>query len=175
MISMKRALFTSILAVFCFIAIAQDDKSKMPSPPATVTGKINETNLTIKYHQPAVKGRNVWEASGSLAPYGKVWRTGANNATTFETDQDVKIEGKTLAKGKYGLFSIPGEKEWVIIFNKKAAQWGAYSYKQADDELRVTVPAGKAASFFERFTIAIENGNNVTLAWENVKVGFKIN
>ena len=171
---MKKLLLTSFMAFICWASFAQEP-SKMPSPPASVVGKINETNLTIKYHQPAVKGRNVWEASSSLAPYGKVWRTGANNATTFEVDNDVKIEGKNLAKGKYALFTIPGEKEWVIIFNIKPAQWGAYSHKEADDVLRVTVPAGKSASFNERFTMALENNHIVTLSWENVKVGFKVN
>lgn len=169
---MKKLLFTSLLAIICFFTNAQDDKSKMPSPPASVMGKIGDANLTIKYHQPAVKGRAVWDATSSLAPNGKVWRTGANNATTFEIDQDIKVEGKMLAKGKYALFSIPGEKEWVIIFNSKAAQWGAYSYKEAEDVLRVTVPAGKSESFNERFVIA-QNGNTISLSWENVKVGFK--
>jgi hypothetical protein len=171
---MKKILFTSLIAIICFGTFAQDDKSKMPSPPASVTGKIGDANLTIKYHQPAVKGRKVWDSTGELAPYGKVWRTGANNATTFEIDKDIKVEGKTLEKGKYGLFTIPGEKEWVIIFNSKPAQWGAYSYKEADDVLRVTVPAGKSASFNERFLIALDK-NVVNLSWENVKVGFKVN
>lgn len=171
---MKKLLFTSLIAIICFISKAQNDTSKMPSPPATVTGKINDATLTIKYHQPAVKGRAVWEASSSLAPFGKVWRTGANNATTFEIDNDVKIEGKSLAKGKYALFTIPGEKEWVIIFNSKAAQWGAYSYKADDDVLRVTVPAGKSSSFNERFLIALEKNNSISLSWENVKVAFKV-
>lgn len=171
---MKKLLFTGFLALISLVNFAQTDTSKMPSPPASVTGKIGDANLTIKYHQPAVKGRSVWDPAGSLAPYGKVWRTGANNATTFEIDKDIKVEGKTLAKGKYGLFTIPGEKEWVIILNGKAAQWGAYSYKEADDVLRVTVPAGKSAAFNERFTIALENGRLVTLSWENVKVGFKV-
>jgi Protein of unknown function (DUF2911) len=171
---MKKLLFTSLITIICFGAFAQDDKSKMPSPPASVTGKVGDANLTIKYHQPAVKGRKVWDSTGELAPYGKVWRTGANNATTFEIDNDIKVEGKTLVKGKYGLFTIPGEKEWVIIFNNKPAQWGAYSYKAADDVLRVTVPAGKSASFNERFLIALDK-NMVNLSWENVKVGFNVN
>ncbi len=172
---MKKLFFLLALSVVTFASLGQDDKSKMPSPPASVTGVIGKTNLNIKYFQPAVKGRKVWDPAGELAPLGKVWRTGANNATTFDIDGDVKIEGKTLAKGKYALFTIPGEKEWVIIFNKKSAQWGAYSYKADDDALRVTVPAGKSATFNERFTIAIENNKTVTLSWENVKVGFNIN
>jgi Protein of unknown function (DUF2911) len=169
---MKKILVATIFSIVCFVSLAQENNSKMPSPPASLAVKIKETNLTIKYHQPAVKGRKVWD---DLAPYGKVWRTGANNATTFEVDQDVKIEGKALAKGKYALFTIPGEKEWVIIFNSKPAQWGTYSYKAADDVLRVRVPSNITTSFIERFNIALEEENNITLGWENVKVGFRVN
>ena len=145
----------------------------MPSPAATTTSKVGNKSITIKYSQPAVKGRAVWDPAGDLAPYGKVWRTGANNATVFEIDQDVTVEGKPLAAGKYALFTIPGEKEWTIIFNKKSAQWGAYSYKEKDDALRVTVPSSKAESMNERFTINAENGL-ITLLWEKVKVAFTV-
>lgn len=172
---MKKLLFLVTITLLSLGVKAQDDKSKMPSPPATLAAEIGGTNLTIKYSQPAVKGRNIWDPNGQLAPYGKVWRTGANNATTFEIDKDVKIEGKTLEKGKYALFTIPGEKDWVIIFNKKSAQWGAFSYKAEDDVLRVTVPAQKSAAFNERFIIALENTNQISLSWENVKVSFKVN
>jgi Protein of unknown function (DUF2911) len=171
---MKKLLFVIFATFFANFLHAQDDKSKMPSPPATLVAKIGGTNVTINYSQPAVKGRKVWDASGQLAPYGKVWRTGANNATTFEIDADALIEGKKLEKGKYALFTIPGEKEWVIIFNKKSAQWGAYSYKADEDVLRVTVPAQKANSFIERFTISLENNNSIALGWENVKAVFKV-
>jgi hypothetical protein len=107
---MKKLILLCCVTFLGFMAVGQNDKSKMPSPPASVEGKIKDANLTIKYHQPAVKGRDVWATNGSLAPYGKVWRTGANNATTFEISKDIKVEGKTLAKGKYALFTIPGEK-----------------------------------------------------------------
>ena len=162
---MKKAFFTLMLALVGTTLFAQN----MPSPPAKAEGKIGDVMVTVNYHQPGVKGRNVW--AGDLAPYGKVWRTGSNNTTTIEFDQDVKIEGKALAKGKYGLFTIPGEKEWVIIFNKGIA-WGAYSYKDTDDVLRVTVPA-KSNEMIERFTIAV-NSDNVSLAWDKVKVAFKV-
>lgn len=149
-----------------FMALAQANQA---SPAAEAKGKLGAANAVVKYFQPAVKGRAVWDAKGNLAPYGKVWRTGANNATTLELDKDVQIEGKALAAGKYALFSIPGEKEWVIIINKKADQWGAYAYKAEDDVLRVTVPAHKTDAMTERFTITIEN-SKLNLAWEHVHV-----
>jgi hypothetical protein len=151
-------------------ALAQDDKSKRPSPPATLTTSINGTDITINYSQPAVKGRTLGK---DIAPYGEVWRTGANEATTFETSKDVTIEGRALKAGKYALFTIPGEKEWTIIFNSVPAQWGAYKYEQNKDVLRVTVPAGKAKDFTERLTFSANN-NNIAMAWANTQVQFKV-
>lgn len=164
---MKKLLFTTGLFLFALCGFAQN----MASPAAKAEGKIGGTTVTVNYHQPAVKGRAVWDPNGSLAPYGKVWRTGANATTSIEFDKDVTIEGKTLAKGKYGLYTIPGEKEWTIIFNK-TIKWGAYEYNEKDDVLRVNVPA-KANDMTERFTIAVNSGD-VSLAWEKVKVAFKV-
>jgi hypothetical protein len=174
---MKKLLLLAIFAISAFISNAQDhdmskDKAKMPSPPATTTGTVaSGANLTINYSQPAVKGRNVW--AGDLAPYGKVWRTGANDATTFEVSKDVTINGKSLKAGKYALFTIPGEKEWTIIFNKTSKQWGAYGYKEADDALRVTAKP-EANEMAERFTIKAENSGMVTMMWDKTKVGFVV-
>ncbi|MES2517832.1 MAG: DUF2911 domain-containing protein [Bacteroidota bacterium] len=172
---MKKLLLLATFALTAFISNAQHDmskdKAKMPSPPATASATIGGTTLTIDYHQPAVKGRNVW--AGDLAPYGKVWRTGANDATTFEVSKDVTINGKALKAGKYALFTIPGEKEWTIIFNKTSKQWGAYSYKEADDVLRVTAKP-EANEMMERFTINAENSGKVTLAWDKIKVPFTV-
>jgi Protein of unknown function (DUF2911) len=115
---MKKLLFVIFATFFANFLHAQDDKSKMPSPPATLVAKIGGTNVTINYSQPAVKGRKVWDASGQLAPYGKVWRTGANNATTFEIDADALIEGKKLEKGKYALFTIPAHNGAHILIKQ---------------------------------------------------------
>lgn len=110
---------------------------------------------------------------GGIEPYGKVWRTGANEATTVEVDKAFQVEGKALPAGKYELFSIPGESEWTIIFQKHKGQWGAYSYNEADDVLRVKVPAAKAPAFVETFTINVDK-NQVSLSWENTMVSFTI-
>lgn len=156
------------IAVFTISACAQD-KSKRPSPPMSSEFKVGSANVKINYGAPSVKGREIW---GKLVPYGQVWRTGANEATTFETDADIKVEGQTLPKGKYGLFTIPGESEWVIIFNKKAEQWGAYDYKEGDDVLRVKV---RAAAGDMQEQLKIEGSSNaVSIAWEKVKVAFKV-
>jgi len=158
--TLQAFLFTAALT-FGLTACAQDK----PSPAAKASGKAGGANITIVYSQPGVKGRKIW---GDLVPYGMVWRTGANEATIFETDSDIKVEGQPLAKGKYALFTIPGENEWTIIFIKTSNQWGSYKYKQDDDALRVKVKPG-TADMTERMTFTI-GGDKFTLTWEKLSV-----
>ena len=160
-----------LLLFSTFNSCAQQDKSKRPSPPALVTQKVGEVTVSIDYSQPSVNGRTV--GGDLIATYGEVWRTGANEATVFEISKDVKVEGQTLAAGKYSLYSIPGETEWVIIFNKTWKQWGT-QYKQEDDALRVKVKPGKSEAFVEKMTFAINKDGKVMLTWGNVAVGFKV-
>jgi hypothetical protein len=151
-------------------AAPKPDAAK-PSPAATAIGKSGDATITLTYAQPAVKGRKVW---GDLVPFDKVWRTGANDATTIEFSKDVKIEGKALKAGKYALFTIPTEGgEWTFIFNKTAKQWGSYSYKEADDALRVKVKSGKSVAFTERMTFEVKD-KNVVFSWENLNASFKV-
>ena len=158
------------LVLFAFITVDGISQDKKPaSPKETVETTIEGTKITIVYSRPSAKGRKVM---GELVPFGQVWRTGANDATTIEFDKAVTIEGKSLAAGKYALFTIPGEKEWTIIFNKEPKQWGAYKYKESDDVLRVNVKPGKA-DFTETFTIALEK-EGMNLKWETTSVTVKI-
>lgn len=151
--------------------LAQNQGNKKPlSPEATVTGKIGNANIEIVYCIPSARGSKML---GGNEPYGEVWRTGANAATTFTIDRDVKIEGHVLPAGKYELFTIPRPTEWTIIFQKYARQWGAFSYKPENDVLRVNVKAGKTDSFVETFTIDVED-DQVSLKWENTYVAFKV-
>lgn len=166
----KISLFILFFSLVHFATVTAQDKKPL-SPKETVKGKAGNANVEIVYSRPASRGRTML---GGNEPYGQVWRTGANEATTIEFDKAVKIEGKDLPAGKYALFTIPGEKEWTIIFNKEHKQWGAYNYKQGEDALRVTVPAKKTKSPVETFTISLEN-NEVVLAWENSQVSFKVN
>lgn len=169
---MKKTFFLLFAGLILGLAptFGQDDKSKRPSPPAEAKAVVGGKTITIDYSQPAIRDRKVW---GELLPYGKTWRTGANESTTFEVSDDVLIEGKKLAKGKYALFTIPGEKEWVVIFNKTIA-WGDYSYKEADDVLRVTVPSKATTDFHERFTINVSEKGIVSLLWEKLQVDFTV-
>jgi hypothetical protein len=147
-------------------AVAQNDPAQRPSPPAEAVGTVKGKTITIKYSQPSVKGRSIF---GGIVPYGQVWRTGANETTSIDFSEDVTLEGKPVAKGKYALFTIPGEKDWTVILNK-TIKWGAFSYKQDEDVLRVTVPARKAKAFAEKFTIDIAKKGVVTMAWADTQV-----
>jgi Protein of unknown function (DUF2911) len=165
------AMLGAIFMLLSAPANAQDDKAKRPSPAATASATVGTAMLKIDYSRPSVKGRKVW---GEMVPMGQVWRTGANEATTFETDKPVMIEGKELPAGKYALFTIPGEKEWTIIFNKDAKQWGSYQYKQDKDALRVMVKPMKSEKLVEQLTFAIDPKGVVNFMWENVQVSFKV-
>ncbi|NJN41678.1 MAG: DUF2911 domain-containing protein [Flammeovirgaceae bacterium] len=150
------------------VSLLAQDKKPMASPPATAQGTIDGVTVKVDYHQPSAKGRKIM---GGLVPYDKVWRTGANASTSIEFSDNVKIQGKSLAKGKYALFTIPTEKEWTIIFNS-SIKWGSMSYKESEDVLRVTTKPGKA-EFTEMFTISVE-GNTIVLKWENTSVAFAV-
>lgn len=166
---MKRTIYSlvTLMIATIFNVVAQE---KPASPKETVKTTIDGATVEIVYSAPSMKGRKV---IGSLVPYKEVWRTGANEATTIEFDKDVKIEGKDLPKGKYELFTIPGESEWVIIIQKFGKQWGHYSYKAANDVLRVTVKSGKTPASVETFSITAEK-DGINLKWENTSVSFKV-
>ncbi|MFN5319339.1 MAG: DUF2911 domain-containing protein [Bacteroidia bacterium] len=153
-------------------SIKKDDR---PSPPAEAKGAIGDLSVKINYCQPGVKGRKIW---GELVPYGKVWRTGANEATTIELSRDCKVEGKMLKAGKYALFTIPSEKEWTIIFNSVPDQWGAYKYDEAKDALRISVQPKASTQFSERLTFQVSGDNSgeggISLMWENVKINWSM-
>ena len=171
---MKRFLIFSLLAAILITflqACSPEDKSKRPSPPATATETTTNGNtITINYSRPSLKGRTIGK---DIATFGEVWRTGANEATTLEITKDAKIEGKPLPKGKYSLYTIPGEKTWTIIFNKTWEQWGT-EYKESDDVLRVQVTPAKAPDFVEMLKFVIEKDGRVLLFWGDTSVAFQV-
>ena len=171
-----KKIFSIALIAATFIssaAIAQDDKSKRPSPPAKAETTLqNGTTISFDYSQPSVKGRTVGKDLEPMA--GKVWRTGANEATVFEVSKDVKVEGQALKAGKYGFFTLVDGDNWTIIFNKTWKQWGAFTYKEADDVLRVKVKSSKLNPPSEKFTIVADKSGKVTLKWSDIAVAFTI-
>lgn len=172
------ALFSGILLISNFAHAQNDkkapeDKSKRPSPPATASVTTsNGVMIKIDYSQPSVRGRVIGDSVEPMR--GKVWRTGANEATVFEVNKDVTINGKGLKAGKYGLFSIWNGDTWTIIFNKTANQWGAFKYKESDDALRVNVNNMKPATMSEKMTFMVDKSGKVTLEWGNVGFDFVV-
>ena len=145
-------------------------KDSIPSPRKEMRGTLGEATVTVTYGSPSIKGRPLW---GDLVPYGEVWRTGANEATTFSVSKDVTIEGQTLPAGTYGLFTIPGEGDWTIIFNTTAEQWGAYEYDEAADALRVKVVPSATETSSETLEFMIE-GDKVVMHWGQIMVPFAV-
>jgi hypothetical protein len=160
--------FSFLMAIFLmsFTACAQGNKA---SPAATAAGKVGDAEITINYSSPSVKGRTIW---GELVPYGKVWRAGANEATTFETSKDITVEGKTLPAGKYSLFAVPGENEWQILFNSQTGQWGT-QHDAAKDVLTVSVKPRASSSMTERLLYDV-NGSGFVLKWDKLEVPVSI-
>jgi hypothetical protein len=171
---MKKALLC--IAVLALLIPSAFAELKLPrvSPKATVTQTVGLTDVSITYSRPGVKGREIW---GGLVPYDKVWRTGANEATTFSVSKDVTINGKPLPAGTYSLHTIPGRTSWTVIFNKKADQWGSYTYDAAQDAIRIeTQPTEGPNEEWLTFSFPDVQADfaTVELAWEKVRVDFKI-
>jgi Protein of unknown function (DUF2911) len=144
------------------------------SQRATVSQRVALTDITVVYHRPLVGGRKIW---GSLAPYGQVWRAGANENTTIEVSDPVTVEGQPLAKGIYGLHMIPSTDFWTVIFSKNATSWGSFSYAQSEDALRVTVKP-QASEMHEALTYDFDDVKPdsavVMLRWEKLAVPFTV-
>lgn len=149
-------------------------KTPRVSPTQTLKQQVGLTDITITYSRPGVKGRAIW---GALVPYDKVWRTGANEATTIAFSDDVTVNGQPLPKGTYSLHSIPGRESWTLIFNKVADQWGSFIYDQTKDALRVTTKPEKA-EFREWMSFDVPQLSadkaTVVLRWENLAVPFTV-
>lgn len=171
---MKNTRVLRLLAMFVAgilitaTAWAQETKQKA-SPPATASGKIGTTDVVVNYSSPGVKGRTIW---GELVPYGKVWRAGANEATTVTFDKDVMVEGKALPAGTYSFYTIPTEDKWTVIFNKTAKQWGT-QYDERHDALRVMVTPRKSKTMSERLKYDVTK-DAIVLSWENLEVPVKV-
>jgi Protein of unknown function (DUF2911) len=144
------------------------------SQRGSVSQRIGLTDITIVYHRPAVGGREIW---GKTVPYGKVWRSGANENTTIAFTDDVSVEGKPLPAGTYGLHTIPDKDQWTIIFSKNSTSWGSFSYDEKEDALRVTVKPHPAESM-EYVTYVFEevkpDSAAATLRWEKFAVPFHV-
>jgi Protein of unknown function (DUF2911) len=165
------------LAAGLFAQTPQAPKLEFPaaSPAATLKQRVGLTDIEINYSRPGLKGRVV---VGNIDPYGKVWRTGANNATRISFSTPVKLQGSSLDAGTYELFTIPGKDEWTVILQKAGGQWGAYQYKEANDTLRVKTKPVALANPVETFTIDIndirDESASLNLSWADWRVPVKL-
>ena len=160
----------AILLAATFILFSAGSRAQItpqPSTSQTITQGFGLGTITLTYSRPNTKGRKIF---GYVEPYGNVWRTGANWATTINFSDDVAIEGNKVPAGEYALFSIPGESQWTIILSKKVKQWGAYTYNQADDFLRFNVKPATVQQPVETFALQFENmyptSGELHLLWE---------
>jgi len=152
--------------------------TKKASPEDTVEFIKDDLRIDVFYCRPSKKKRQVF---GKLVPFNEVWRTGANEATTFESSKDLTIGDQPLPAGKYTLWTIPKEKEWEVIFNDRMYNWGVgangASRKPDHDKAKITVPAQQLEDAVEMFTIVVNDdstGVNLSLSWDNVKVSVPI-
>ncbi len=165
-------LFLLALSTF---ACAQKDKSQRPSPPASASCDLGGgKTITTDYSSPRMKGRKIF---GELVPFGQVWRTGANDATTFVTSADVSVGGTAVPAGKYTLFTVPTADKWTLIVSKKTGEWGI-PYKYESDELaRIPMKTSKLDAPVENFTIGYDKtgaGCTLRLDWENTRASVDV-
>lgn len=173
---MKKLILSAlVLMVGATTVYSQDFHMPKPSPTTTVKQGFSTSFIELNYSRPGVKGREIF---GAMIPYGKIWRTGANAATKITFGEDVVVAGHPIKAGKYELFTIPGEKEWEIIFNSDLGNWGAAGYKEKDNVLTFKVPVTHLENIQESFRISIENLRRSTctidLAWGHVLVSLPV-
>ena len=171
---MRKTTIAAMLLLLAATSAMAQVRVPRVSPKSSLMQSVGLTDITINYNRPGVKGRQIW---GALVPYDKVWRTGANEATTIQFSDDVWINGNKLAKGLYSLHTIPTAKDWTIIFNSVAEQWGSYSYDPAKDTLRVTVtptPAEHREWMSFEIPEMTTDTAKIVLRWEKIAVPFTV-
>lgn len=173
-------LLTVLLTVLC-LGVTAYAQVQLPrtSPRAEIAQTVGDTKIAIVYHRPSMKNRKVFgDGKDFLVPYGQVWRTGANENTTFEISENVKINGQDLPAGKYGLHTIPGKDEWVVIFNKVNNEWGSFNYKESEDALRIKVKPEKTSRPYETMLLDFDTVTPTTTAvmlkWDTVRLPFTV-
>lgn len=172
----KKLVLMLALASSMHFAQAQIEMPQA-SPKAILKTKVGLSDVEVEYSRPGLKGRDK-KIFGELAPYGKVWRTGANAATKITFSENVKVNGKDLAAGTYALLSIPDQDEWTVIFNTQLDMWGNYGYNEEHDVLRVKVKPTVIPYPKETFTIDFSSytnsGADLTISWDNTQVNVPI-
>ncbi len=144
--------------------------NKRPSPLTVEKREMDGSLVKVVYSSPSVRGREIW---GELVPYNKIWRTGANEATIFYTENDVLFHGNPLPAGKYAFFTIPGKEHWEVIVNEDWDQWGTYNYDSAMDMIRLKIKPVKTDQFNERMQFQLTD-DSLNLKWENLTISLHL-
>ncbi|TAH27070.1 MAG: DUF2911 domain-containing protein [Cytophagales bacterium] len=172
---MKKTLIIILLGILSQLTYSQNFPALDSSPADIAIGKKDKITIAkVVYGRPQKKGRVIF---GELEPYGKVWRTGANEATEIKFYKDVIINGKTIKAGTYSLFTIPEKEKWTIILNTELDQWGAYSYKKEKDIARIELKTIKPENPIEAFSMMFQDANNgiiLAMGWDDVMVQLPI-
>lgn len=168
--------FIFLLCLSCLLqaANAQELLKLRPSPLAIASVRYQDHYVKVTYSQPQKKNRTIF---GGLVPFGKVWRTGANEATEITTTRDIQLHDILLKAGTYSLFTIPEPDKWTIIINADVGLWGAYNYNPKKDLWRFEVPVQESEKIYEPFTILFDQRNEVAdllILWDNVKVSIPV-
>lgn len=187
---MKKTIYVVglLTLIFCSNVLAQLNLPR-ESQRQEIAQTVGDTRIALVYHRPNAKGREIWGCQTTdvvpkggvtypcLVPFGQVWRAGANENTTFETNHDLKINGQNLPAGKYGFHIIPNKDEWTIIFNRVNDSWGSFSYKQENDQLRITAKP-QTVEMQETMALGFENVKattaDVVVRWEKLRVPFTV-
>ncbi len=166
----KTILSLTLIALMAVAASAERaDDAERKSKNGRAEGALDGVSVVVEYGRPSARGREIF---GGLVPYGEVWRTGADEATTITFGGDVVVEGTNVPAGTYALFTVPGDSEWSVIFNSEAEQWGAFEYDSGQDVASVTVNP-QVTDLVETFTISVGDGA-VTMAWADRAVSFGV-
>lgn len=172
---MKRLVLAALAMTACLGAAPDGGIFPKLSPEATVSQTVGTTTVSIDYHRPQIRGRKIW---GELVPFGQVWRTGANEATTIRFSDPVRVNGHPVPAGTYALFSIPGPEQWTLILNKRWKQFGAFEYQPKEDLVRFDVKAKAVKEHTEWLTYEVYPASRssayVDLYWEKLRVSFLV-
>ena len=175
----KSVMITAALLAIATLAAAQmemgPDKSKRPSPPASAQCKFSDgKTVKIDYSSPRAKGRKIF---GGLVPYGEVWRTGANEATTFVADTNVSVGGTAIPAGSYTIFTVPKADGWTLVISKKTGEWGTDYAGEKEDLARIPMSVSKTSGPVENFAIGFEQGGrkcSLHMEWENTRAKVEV-
>ena len=172
----------ALIGLGCLVVVAaaaavirQQDKNARPSPPAKATCDLGGgKSITIDYSSPRAKGRKVF---GGLVPFGQVWRTGANEATTFVSNADLKVGGSDVPAGSYTIFTVPESDKWTLVISKKSGEWGTNYPGPSEDLVRVPMKVSPTSGAVENLTIGFDKGAGgcaLRIEWENTRASVDV-